>query len=383
VSPRATAPTDFVEFAKRSLFIAALVGLGLLLWLLWPVLLLIFAAVLVAIALRSLAIPFARWTPLRMSAAVGVVMILLVLLLSGTGLMLGVQLSDQLGELWNRLPEFASSAKTYIGQTTIGRTLLQLLPDAKTIFDGFTAGSAVTAATATLGVLANVLLVIFLGVFFAVTPRLYARGFAALVPPAYRPRLEDTLAETATVLRAWLRGQFVAMLTVGLITWLGLLLLGGPRIIKKKYLAFLLEFIPVLGPIAAAVPAILVGLSVSPMLGLWVTLLYIGIQQVESYLLLPLVQRWALHFPPALSLIGILVFGVLFGWVGVLLAAPLMVATTVWVRKLYLESILEPDKDEVAPAGLPPRNAGHSNFRRTSIRDALAVPPTAPRRPRG
>jgi predicted PurR-regulated permease PerM len=99
VSPRATAPTDFAEFAKRSLFIAALVGLGLLLWLLWPVLLLIFAAVLVAIALRSLAIPFARWTPLGMSAAVGVVMVLLVLVLSGTGLMLGVQLSDQLGEL--------------------------------------------------------------------------------------------------------------------------------------------------------------------------------------------------------------------------------------------------------------------------------------------
>ena len=74
------------------------------------------------------------------------------------------------------------------------------------------------------------------------------------------------------------------------------------------------------------------------------TLLYIVIQQVESYLLLPLVRRWALHLPPALSLIGIVVFGVLFGWVGVLLATPLMVATTVWVRKVYLESILEPVK---------------------------------------
>jgi predicted PurR-regulated permease PerM len=156
VSPRAAAPTDFAEFAKRSLFVAALVGIGVLLWLLWSVLLLIFAAVLVAIALRSL--------PLGMSAAIGVVVVLLVLVPSGTGLMLGVQLSDQLGELWNRLPEFASSAKTYIGQTTIGRTLLQLLPDAKTIFEGFRAGSAVTAATATLGVLVNVLLVVFLGI---------------------------------------------------------------------------------------------------------------------------------------------------------------------------------------------------------------------------
>jgi predicted PurR-regulated permease PerM len=231
-----------------------------------------------------------------------------------------------------------------MGQTTIGRTLLQLLPDAKTLFNGLTAGSALTAATATLGVLANALIVVFLGVFFALTPKLYVRGFVALFPPAFRPRLEDILAETATVLRAWLRGQFVAMLTVGLATWLGLLLLGAPLALGLAFLAFLLEFIPVLGPIVAAVPAILVGLSVSPMLGLWVTLLYIVVQQVESYLLLPLVQRWAVHIPPALSLIGILVFGVLFGWVGVLLATPLMVATTVWVRKIYLESILEPAK---------------------------------------
>jgi predicted PurR-regulated permease PerM len=96
------------------------------------------------------------------------------------------------------------------------------------------------------------------------------------------------LAKTATVLRAWLR----AMLAVGLITWLGLLLLDVPLALGLAFLAFLLEFIPVLGPIVAAVPAILVGLSVSPMLGLWVMLLYITIQQVESYLLLPLVQRW-------------------------------------------------------------------------------------------
>lgn len=99
-----------------------------------------------------------------------------------------------------------------------------------------------------------------------------------------------------------------------------------------------------LGPIAAAVPAILVGLSESPTLGLWVALLYLAIQQVESYILLPLLQRWAVNLPPALTLIGIVAFGVLFGWIGVLLATPLMVATTVFIREVYLESILEPAK---------------------------------------
>jgi predicted PurR-regulated permease PerM len=342
LSPRATKSSDFNAFAKRCLFVAALIALGLLLWFLWGVLLLIFAAALLAIAIRSLAVPFARLTPLGTSAAIVVVVFLLVLVLSGTGLMLGTQLSDQLGELWTRLPEFAAGAEQFIAQTPLGRTLVGLLPDRQTIFGGFTAGTALTAATTTLGVLATVLIVIFLSLFFAFTPRLYARGFVALFPPAHRPRVERVMADTAVSLRAWLRAQFVAMVAVGVITWIGLFLLGVPLALGLAFLAFLLEFIPVVGPIVAAVPAILVGFSESPMLGLWVALLYLAIQQVEGYVLLPLLQRWALHLPPALYLIGIVAFGVLFGWIGVLLAAPLMVATTVWVREIYMESILEP-----------------------------------------
>ena len=136
----------------------------------------------------------------------------------------------------------------------------------------------------------------------------------------------------------------MAMVAVGVITWIGLLLLGVPLALGLAFVAFLLEFVPVVGPIVAAIPAILVGLAESPTLGLWVALLYIGIQQIEGFVLLPLLQRWAVHLPPAMSLIGIIAFGVLFGWIGVLLATPLMVATTVWVRDIYLESILEPEK---------------------------------------
>ena len=351
MSQHASKPSDFDEFAKRCLFVAALVGLGVLLWFLWGVLLLIFAAVLLAIAIRSLAVPFAQRTPLGTSAAIVVVLLLVVLVLSGTGIMLGTQLSNQLGELWTRLPEFADRAEQFIAQTPLGRTLLRLLPDAETIFSGFTAGTALTAATTTLGVFATLLIAIFLGLFFALTPRVYVRGFVALFPAAYRPRVERVLADTAVSLRAWLRAQFVAMIVVGVITWIGLLLLGVPLALGLAFLAFLLEFIPVVGPIVAAVPAILVGLSESPMLGLWVALLYVAIQQFEGYVLLPLLQRWAVHLPPALYLIGIVAFGVLFGWIGLLLAAPLMVATTVWVREIYVELILEPTQKRPAKTG--------------------------------
>ena len=173
MSPRQTQSNDFSAFVRKSLFVAALISLGVLLWFLWGVLLLIFAAALLAIAIRDLALPFARWTPLGTSAAIAVVVLLLLIFLSGAGFVLGAQLVSQLDELWTRLPEFAESAERFVAQAPIGRTVLSLLPDKEQIFDGITAGSALTAATTTLGVVANILVVIFLGLFFALTPRLY------------------------------------------------------------------------------------------------------------------------------------------------------------------------------------------------------------------
>lgn len=135
MSPRPARPNDFDEFVKRSLFVAALVGL-ILLWFLWGVLLLIFAGALLAIAIRDLAMPFARWTPLGTGGAIALVVILLLVVLSGTGLVLGTQLIAQLGELWTRLPEFAGSARQFIGQAPIGRTVCSCSPIGKRYSEG-------------------------------------------------------------------------------------------------------------------------------------------------------------------------------------------------------------------------------------------------------
>ena len=151
----------------------------------------------------------------------------------------------------------------------------------------------------------------------------------------------EVLSSTARALRAWLLGQFVSMIIVGAISWAGLSLLNVPLALGLAFLAFVLEFIPVIGPIVAAVPAVLVGLSQSPMAGLWVALLYLGIHVIEGYVVVPMLQRWAVHIPPALTVIGVVAFGFIFGWLGVLLATPLMVATVVWVKMIYVESVLK------------------------------------------
>jgi hypothetical protein len=310
-----------------------------LLWFLWGVLLLIFVAVLLASAIRTLAVPFAQRTPFGMSAAIIVVVLLIVLVLSGTGLMIGTQLSNQLGELWIRLPEFAAGAEKFIAQTPLGTTLLRLLPNAETIFSGLTAGTALTAATTTLGVLATIRLprLVF---------RLNAPGLCPGICGSVSRRLSPARRE-----RAGRHGRVASCLVGRAIRGDGGR--GGHHVGRPSparcsarprscVSGVLVGVHPGRRSARIGGPSHPRGTFCNPMLGLWVALLYLAVQQFEGYVLLPLLQRWAVHLPPALYLIGIVAFGVLFGWIGVLLAAPLMVATAVWVREIYMESILEP-----------------------------------------
>ena len=255
--------------------------------------------------------------------------------------MLGSELSNQLAELWTRLPEFANRAELYFERSALGKALAQVLGSPTQLIYGLTTQNALNAATLTFTLFADVLIIVFLGLFFAYAPQPYIEGIIALAPATQRARVRDVLAATGQALQLWLAGQFASMVTIGTISWVGLSLLNAPLALGLAFVAFLLEFIPVIGPVMAAVPAILVGLSVSPLLGLWVTLLYVGIHLIESYAVVPLLQRWAVHVPPALTVIGVVVFGILFGWMGIVLATPLMVTSIVWVRKIYLEEVLD------------------------------------------
>lgn len=172
------------------------------------------------------------------------------------------------------------------------------------------------------------------------------------MPASQRRRTAATLHALDHALRGWLTGTLVCMLIVGTATGVGLWLIGVPLAVALGLLAFMLEFIPYLGPILAAVPGVLMATSLGTTQALYALALYLGIQAVESYLLAPLVYQRAVHVPPALLISAQVIFGTLLGVLGVVFATPLTVCGMVLVQKLYLEkSTRRGRRRSVNPAG--------------------------------
>jgi predicted PurR-regulated permease PerM len=146
----------------------------------------------------------------------------------------------------------------------------------------------------------------------------------------------EALDAAAIALRKWLVGQLGAMLMVGVITALGLWAVGVPLAIPLGILSGILDFVPVIGPFAAAIPGILIAFAQGPQVAMYAALVYITVQFIEGHLVLPLAQKWAVSLPPALGLLSIVAFGLVFGLMGVLFAIPLTVVIVVLVQKLYI-----------------------------------------------
>jgi predicted PurR-regulated permease PerM len=126
------------------------------------------------------------------------------------------------------------------------------------------------------------------------------------------------------------------MVCVGVMTSTGLMLLGVPLALSLGILAGLCEFVPYLGPIVSSIPAILVAFTVGATPALEVAGLYLLVHALEGYVLVPIIQRRAVSLPPALALVAVVLFGIIFGPLGVIFAHPLMVAVIVLVRRLYI-----------------------------------------------
>jgi predicted PurR-regulated permease PerM len=198
------------------------------------------------------------------------------------------------------------------------------------------------AVTSTVAVIAGIVYVLFLTIYLAIDPFGYRRGILFLVPEASRRRAAVVFDAMTATLRKWLSTQFIAMVVIGTVTTIVLLVFQVKSAIPLGILAGLLEFVPNFGPIIAAIPAVLIAFADSPEKALWVGLAYCIIQFLENNVLIPHLMKEELDLPPALTLLWQALMAIIFGVLGLFVAVPLLAATVVAVRYLYVRGDVPP-----------------------------------------
>jgi predicted PurR-regulated permease PerM len=216
------------------------------------------------------------------------------------------------------------------------RSLAQILfPNPGALF-----GTAFSAFNLASGLLGSIVVVVFIGLFMAASPQTYRRGVLSLLPRERRQRIGEVLDDMAAALRWWLVGQLVAVVLIAMTTWIGLALIGMPGALLAGPAGGARELIPYLGPVIAAVPIVLAAMAQGTTMVLWAFGVHVLIQAVEGYVLAPIIQKRAVDVPPVLTLAAVMLFGALFGALGIALATPLIAALKVAVVRLYVEDRL-------------------------------------------
>ncbi len=338
-----TSPSKEQTFTRQTIIAIALVALAALFWLVREAVLVGFGAIVFATMLRAFADQLRRVTPLSERWSVGGAVLLLLIALGLLGWMFGAQAGHQFAELRERLPAALDKFQSWVASSPAGKAVVDFIRQGGGKEGG--GGPSIGGfASAVAGGLGHLLIIVFAGIYFALDPALYREGALRLLPPSRRAQVRAALNDAGIVLRKWLVAQLIVMAAVGVLTGVGLAVIGVPLALSLALLVALLEFVPVLGPIAAAVPGILLGFAKGPQVGLYAALVYLLVQQIESNLLTPLVQRWAVDLPPVVALLSIIACGLLFGVLGIFFATPLAVVVMALVQHLYVEDTLERSK---------------------------------------
>lgn len=331
------------QFFRRTVFVSGMtIATALVLALIWrasEVFLVLFAAILVAVLVRSPINWIVRHTRLSPTMALALSVLTLGAVLGTLVYIFAVPMAEQLGQLMSQLPRAMARLRESLREYQWARPLLLEMSHAK--LDMRTLGQARGLISSTASALIGLLIVIFIGVYLAAQPRLYQRGFMHLMPKHMRPRAAEVLDEIGSVLRWWLLGRLIVMLLVGFAAGLGLWWLNIPLAATLGVLSGLLEFIPYLGPILSAVSPLLIAFNVGPDDAFYVLMLYIAIQTAEGYLISPLIEQRTVSLPPALVIFATVLLAALAGPLGAVLASPLTAAGIVAVRLLYVEDVVE------------------------------------------
>jgi predicted PurR-regulated permease PerM len=320
----------------------ALIVIGLLTWELRWVLLVLFGAVVLAVALDVPITLLRRLLPLNRPAALIVVLVSLVLLGGALGQLLLPELLEQIKQLTTLLPVLALRLSSLARQVDWLPDLEQQLMALGTWerlqpLGGQLLGLAGGAANTTI----QLLLMALLAILLALDPRSHQKVIVSLTPNFWRPQMQHLLGESRQALGGWLAGMTLSAVSVFLLTWAGLALLGVPLALLSALVCGLLTFVPTIGPTAATLLPMAVGLLVSPAKMVQVLLLRLILQNAEAFLLTPVLLRRTVNLLPTVALTAQLCLGALLGLPGVLLALPLVVVLQVLSEEVLVKEVMD------------------------------------------
>lgn len=300
----------------------------------FSVLLIILAACLIAVFFHGFGDLIEQLTKLshRISVLVGVA--ITVMFLAGIFWFMGSTLQVQIAELTSDLPEMIAKAKTSLSHSTIGNKVLESIAE---FDDTKIMSTAKGFFNTSFGVLGDLYIIIFLGIFFTVDPSIYKEGIIKLTPVAGKKDVRIVLERISVVLKGWLKGMLLAMFLIGILTVIALKIYNIPLALTLAILAGLMNFIPNFGPLIAMIPAVLIGFTISVNMAIVVAITYLGIQTLESNVVTPMIQKKMINLPPALTILSQVIMGTMSGFLGILLATPLLAIVIVLVDELYVK----------------------------------------------
>jgi predicted PurR-regulated permease PerM len=320
-----------MRFARRALTVALIVGLIIAFAYAIDLVLLAFAGILLAVLFRSTGVWLHHHTNLSMKWSMAIVLAGCAALLGWAVWIFGVRIVEQADALYSAVDQAMEQFSRQLQHYRIGQRVLSDL--------SIMSLRAFASDIASFGIYGagGIVLVLFIGAYVSIEPDLYKRAFLTLFSQDHRRRLNNLFDEIGVALRWWLLGQFIAMSVVGIITTAGLLIVGAPMAIALGVLAMLLTFVPYVGPIVSAIPAVLIALTQGTHMAAAVLSVYVIAHGIEGYVVEPQIQHRLVLLPPAMILVMQFLLEVFAGVPGVMFATPLMVVAMVATKRLYFD----------------------------------------------
>ncbi len=302
----------------------------------FDILLMALAGVLIAVYFHGLGDTIQRRTRLSRKPAMAISVAGSVLLLGVLFWFMGTKIQVQVAELSNTLPHTLSTARARLAGIPGGPQVLESFSGGNSQKLGATVQSFFST---TFGVLGDMYIILFMGIFFTANPSLYKDGILALVPSAKKDLGRHIMDRISLALKGWLKGMLFSMLLITILLGVALTIIGVPVALILALITGLLELVPNIGALIAMIPGVLLAFTMSTGTAVLVAIVYIVAQTIVANIVTPLIQKKMINLPPALTLISQLVMGVVSGALGIILAVPILAILIILVDELYVKRV--------------------------------------------